>query len=65
MPSKSKVKESRQVQKAREKLKKHLEVEHQQFTTDALQEMARKIRFALFRHNPELIVFEKTQVYTV
>lgn len=45
--------ESKQVQRAREKLKKKLEVEHHKFTTDALQEMSRKIRTLIFRKHSE------------
>lgn len=48
-----KAKESRQVKRAREKLKKTLEIEHKKFTTEALQDMAKKIRTLLVRHHPE------------
>ena len=48
-----KAKESRQVKRAREKLKKNLEIEHKKFTSEALQDMAKKIRTLIGRHHPE------------
>lgn len=38
---------------ARKKLKKTLEVEHKRFTTDALHEMALKIRALISRKHPD------------
>jgi hypothetical protein len=50
---KEQAKESRLVQKAREKLEKNLEIEHQAFTPETLDIMADKIRKSIVRHHPE------------
>lgn len=46
-------KESKQVTNARKKLQKTLEIEHQKFTTEALQEIAKSLRASIARHHPE------------
>jgi hypothetical protein len=46
-----KAKESRQIKKAREKLKKNLDTQQKKFTSEALQNMAKKIRTLLVRHH--------------
>jgi len=48
-----KAKESTQVKKAREKLKKQLQVEHKQITSNTLGEMSKRIRSSIVRHHPE------------
>lgn len=47
-------KESRQVEKAREKLRKKIEAEHQKFSSKALQEIAIRLRTSISRHHPEM-----------
>lgn len=59
----AKANESRQVRRAREKLKKNLEIEHQKFTTESLNEMAKKIRSSIVRHHSES--FLKTRKFTL
>lgn len=48
-----KAKESASVQKARNKLKKQLSIEHKKFTTEALEKMGQAIRMTINRHHPE------------
>lgn len=50
----AKAEESPQIKRAREKLRKNLEVEHQHFTTEALQEMTKKIRSLVIKSHPEV-----------
>lgn len=45
--------ESRQIKKARARLKKNLEKEHQKFTSETLQEIGKKIRGSITRHHKE------------
>lgn len=54
MPKKEAKKESRHIQKVRSKLKKRLQMEHRHFTTEALTEMANRIRHTIIRHHPEM-----------
>ena len=52
-------KESRLVQRARQKLKDTLSIEHKKFTTEALDSMVHKIRSSILRHHPELETLRK------
>lgn len=54
MAKKEAKKESRHIQKARSKLKKRLQMEHRHFTTEALEEMTKRIRQTIIRHHPEM-----------
>lgn len=51
--STKKAKESSQVSRARNKLKRQLNVEHKQFTSEALNQMAETIRLHIKTHHPE------------
>lgn len=46
-------KESKQVATARRKLQKTLEIEHQKFTSEALQKIALSLKASIARHHPE------------
>lgn len=48
-----KTKESPQIQKARNKLKKKLHIEQKKFTSEALENMTNKIRMMISKHHPE------------
>ena len=54
-----KAKESSLVRKAREKLKKQLQYEHKQMTSEALGEMSKRIRSSIARHHPEASYLKK------
>lgn len=49
----SQAKESREVQRAREKLKKSLEKEQKEFTRSSLQDAVTRIKSSIERHHPE------------
>lgn len=59
---KNKASESKQVTRAREKLKKRLAIEHEKFTRDALLEMSQKIRSSLVRQHPEPSFLKKKKL---